>query len=39
LFLRYMFGFSGTTLTAGATAANCTRCDAAAISPYLDGLV
>jgi hypothetical protein len=39
LFLRYLFGFTGTTLTDGATAMNCSRCDAATIIPYLDGLV
>jgi hypothetical protein len=38
LVLRFLFGFTGTTLTASATAPNCTRCDAAAIVPYLTGL-
>jgi len=37
--LRYVFGFRGTTLTGGAIGAGCTRCDAAAIEPYLKGLV
>jgi hypothetical protein len=39
LFLRYLFGFTGTTLTDNATAPDCDRCDAAEIIPYLDGLV
>ncbi len=38
LVLRYLFGFSGTTLTAGAVASGCSRCDAAAIVPYLQTL-
>ena len=38
LVLRYLFGFSGTTLTTGAVGAGCTRCDAAAIVPYLQTL-
>ncbi len=38
LILRRLFGFTGVTLTNGATAGNCTRCDAAAIEPYLVGL-
>jgi len=37
--LRYVFGFRGSTLTGGAIGAGCTRCDAAAIEPYLAGLV
>ena len=35
LFLRYWFGFSGQVLATGAVDAGCTRCDAAAIEPYL----
>ena len=38
LVLRFLFGFTGTTLTSGAVDADCTRCDAAAIAPYLIGL-
>ena len=38
LVLRYLFGFTGTTLTNGAVGANCTRCDAATIVPYLQTL-
>ncbi len=38
LLLRFLFGFSGLTLTGGAVAPNCTRCDAAAIEPYLASL-
>jgi hypothetical protein len=38
LALRFIFGFSGATLTSGAIGANCTRCDSAAIQPYLSGL-
>jgi hypothetical protein len=38
LVLRYRFGLTGTALTGGAVGANCTRCDAAAIEPYLGGL-
>jgi hypothetical protein len=33
-----MFGFSGASLTSGAVAGNCTRCDATAIAAYIDGL-
>ena len=36
LVLRFLFGFTGATLTTGAVGAGCTRCDAAAIEPYLD---
>ena len=37
LFLRYLFGFTGTTLVSGAVdEANCTRCSAAAIKSFLD---
>jgi hypothetical protein len=39
LILRYQFGFSGAVLTADAVGANCTRCAAAAIEFYLDGLL
>ncbi len=36
LILRSLFGFSGATLTTGAVdLADCTRCDAAAIGPFL----
>jgi hypothetical protein len=38
LVLRYRFGFTNATLTAGAVGPNCTRCNAAAIEPYLAGL-
>jgi hypothetical protein len=38
LVLRFLFGFSGTTLTSDAVGPGCTRCDAAAIAPYLGGL-
>jgi hypothetical protein len=36
--LRYLFGFTGTALTSGAVADDCTRCDAAVIKSYLDAL-
>ena len=39
LVLRFLFGFTGTTLTSGAVGGGCTRCNAAAIEPYLQGLV
>jgi hypothetical protein len=40
LVLRYLFGFRGTTLVTGAVdLGGCTRCDAAAIEPYLAGVV
>ena len=39
LVLRFLFGFTGTTLTTGAVDADCMRCDAAAIEPYLQGLL
>jgi hypothetical protein len=39
LVLRYLFSFTGTTLTNGAVANDCSRCDAAAIEPWLAGLV
>jgi hypothetical protein len=35
LVLRRFFGFSGPTLTNGVVGARCTRCDAAAIEPYI----
>jgi hypothetical protein len=38
LALRYLFGFTGATLTTGAVGPMCTRCDSAAIVGYLDGL-
>ncbi len=38
LVLRALFGFTGATLTNGAVGNDCTRCDAAAIESYLDGL-
>jgi hypothetical protein len=38
LVLRFLFGFSGVTLTSGAVGPGCTRCDSAAIVPYLQGL-
>jgi hypothetical protein len=38
LVLRFLFDFSGTTLTTGAVGANCTRCDGATITSYLTGL-
>ena len=39
LILRFMFGFTGTTLTSNAVAPNCVnRCDAATILPYLQTL-
>ena len=39
LILRFLFGFTGTTLTGGAVAPNCSvRCDASTIVPYLQML-
>ena len=38
LIVRDLFGFGDPALTNGATDESCTRCDAAAIEPYLDGL-
>ncbi len=35
LILRYLFGFRGPILTAGAVGGGCTRCDALAIEAYL----
>jgi hypothetical protein len=40
LVLRFLFGFTGSTLVSGAVdATNCTRCDAVAIAAYLQGLL
>jgi hypothetical protein len=40
LFLRYLFTLRGTALVAGAVdLSDCTRCDAAAIEPYIAGLL
>jgi hypothetical protein len=39
LVLRFLFGFTGTTLTHGAVGADCIRCDADAITRYLEPLV
>jgi hypothetical protein len=40
LVLRFLFGFTGTTLTAGAVDLNgCQRCDATAIEAYLQTLI
>ena len=36
--LRHLFGFEGAGLTNGALGEGCTRCGAAAITTYLDGL-
>jgi hypothetical protein len=38
LVIRYLFGFSGGTLTSGAVGGGCSRCDAIMIEPYLAGL-
>jgi hypothetical protein len=38
LVLRFLFGFTGTTLTAGVVGQGCTRCDGAAIAAYLQSL-
>jgi hypothetical protein len=38
LALRFLFGFTGSTLTTGAVALDCSRCDATTILPYLQGL-
>ena len=38
MFLRYAFGFRGSTLIANAIGAGCTRCDAMAIEQFLDPL-
>jgi hypothetical protein len=39
LVLRYMFGFPGDTLVAGATDTDCTRCTASEVEAYLEGLL
>jgi hypothetical protein len=39
LILRRVFGFSGTTLTSGAVAGNCTRCDPTAVANYIDSIL
>jgi hypothetical protein len=36
--LRYLFGFTGATLTTVAVVQPCIRCNAAEILPYLDDL-
>ena len=38
LILRFLFGFTGATLPAGAVGGGCSRCDAATIEPYLQTL-
>src|SRR5262249_40803397 len=38
LVLRFLFGFTGATLSSGATGMGCTRCDGASIAGYLTGL-
>ncbi len=38
LILRFLFGFTGVTLTSSAVGPGCTRCDSAAILPYLNSL-
>jgi hypothetical protein len=38
LLIRYLFGLTGPTLTAGAVGNSATRADAAAIKTYLDGI-
>jgi hypothetical protein len=39
LLLRYLFGFRGATLVAGAVDTDCQRCTASAITGYAAGLV
>ncbi len=39
LILRRLFGFSGSTLIAGAVGGGCNRCDAGPIADYIDSLV
>jgi hypothetical protein len=38
LVLRYLFGFTGATLVNGAIGANCMRCDAPAVTTYLQSI-
>ena len=38
LVVRFLFGFTGPTLTNGAVGPNCTRCDSTTIVPYLQSL-
>jgi hypothetical protein len=38
LVLRFLFGFSGATLTTGAVGEGCTRCDDVSIAAYLQSL-
>ena len=38
MILRWLFGFTGTTLTGGAVGGGCGRCDATAIAPYLQSI-
>ena len=38
LILRFLFGFTGTTLTTGALGVDCTRCTPDAIAGYLTAL-
>jgi hypothetical protein len=39
LVLRFLFGFTGSTLTSGAVGDGCSRCDAVDIEPYLQTLI
>ena len=39
LVLRFLFGFTGTTLTSGAVGGDCARCDVATIEGYLSTLI
>jgi hypothetical protein len=39
LMLRFMFGFNGQALVAGAVRPGCTRCDAASIAAYIQSLI
>jgi hypothetical protein len=38
LILRFLFGFTGSSLTSSAVDESCTRCDATSIQPYLAAL-
>ncbi len=38
MILRFLFGLSGSAITDGAVGAGCGRCDAAAITPYLQSI-